>query len=86
LFRPGGHAVYWPLVASVLWFVAWCPLTGLPWFMGFGPATTSDPAVWDGKSDGMLWNAFTAAAIILQLALAPGRWQAEDLPRAATSR
>jgi hypothetical protein len=34
----------------------------------------------------MLWNAFATAAIILQVALARGRWQAEDLPRAVTSQ
>lgn len=84
LYRPAGQVAYWPLVALVLWFVAWCPLTEMRWFIDAGPVTTSSAAIWNGNS-GMVWNAFAVAAIFLQVALARGRWQAEDLPRAATS-
>lgn len=73
LRRPGGQMFYWPAVALVLWFAAWCPLT------------ESWPATWSGTS-GLLCNALAVAAVLLQVALAPGRWQADDLPRAATSR
>ncbi len=76
LCRPGGQMIYWPAVAVMLWFVAWPPLTA------------SDRFVWiDGF--GMAWNASAATAtatIIILLLLAPRRWQAEDLPRAPTSR
>jgi hypothetical protein len=73
LCRPTGQPFYWPAVALVLWFAAWCPLT------------ETFTAAWSGTS-GLLCNALVAAVIFIQFALAPGRWQVEDLPRAATSR
>ncbi len=74
LCRPGGQMFYWPAVVLVLWFVAWCPLT------------QSSPAHLERRHRPAVQRLLAVAVILLQLALAPGRWQADDLPRAAASR
>jgi hypothetical protein len=71
LVRPAGLVFYWPIVAAVLWLMVWRPLTSSPGTFGIYGSLPWYPAV--------------GAAIILLLALARWRWQAEDLPRATLS-